>query len=241
MLIKLRTCRELPVLLQLQTLGNWWRVPYLPTSASLWPPEAANIPFMWLLQVPSYFFYSYIAASVGSALDAWSCSEWLKKLFPTLSPCFQRSHLGAYCCLSATAKATQTSLPGSHLYFLLALQYPTHTFDWCVLEKWKGRRGDSRTHRGGTYRHVLPETCWLQVNGQIVKCSSDLYPDCCWKCWGLSKTVSYASCVCFPGSTRFPDCIFGLDSISTHHGVTSRSPRLALGDAKPLSLSHHGK
>lgn len=159
---------------------------------------------MWLLQVPSCFFYSHSAVSVGSALEAWSCSEWLKRLFLTLSPCFQRSHLSAYCCLSATAKATETSLPGAHLYFLLALQYPTQTLDWCVFENWKGGREDSRTHRGGMYRHVLPETYWLQVNGQIVKCSSDLYPDCCWKRWGLSKTMSYASCVCFPGSAHFP-------------------------------------
>lgn len=57
---------------------------------------------------------------------------------------------------------------------------------------------------------LFPETYWPQVNGQTVNCKSDLYPDWDWKCWGFSKTVSYALCVCFPSSTAFLTLFFVL-------------------------------
>lgn len=53
---------------------------------------------------------------------------------------------------------------------------------------------------------------------------------------GLSRTVSYASCVCFQAALA-SWLYFWSWLYLRHHGVTSsQSPRLTLGDAKPLSL-----
>lgn len=75
MLIKLRTRREFPVLLQLQTLGNWWRVPYLPTSVSLCPSWGCYHP-LYVTSASSFLLFLFSQCCVcqiclGSLIVFW--------------------------------------------------------------------------------------------------------------------------------------------------------------------------
>lgn len=107
MLIKLRTCRVPSPSTAVDT-GKLMTCPL--------PPHQC-VPVSLLLRLLSSplcdfckFLPAFSILTVLHLLDLpWMPDHvlsGLKRLFLTLSPCFQKSHLSAYCCLSATAKAT---------------------------------------------------------------------------------------------------------------------------------------